>query len=328
MISLHKIMAWSLVAILATGSTIADTYPRKTVQLVVPYGAGGPTDLMARTMATCLTKRFKQQVIVLNKPGANGELGANLVKAAAPDGHTIMLGASAVVTGLVTAAAPTFDVRRDLEPISKLAVATQGIYVNASLPIYSIAELVNYAKLQPEKLNYATVGIGSVNHLSTEAFSQVAGIRMVHIPYPQGTGPFLSALMSGEVQVALTDLGGAQAALDSGKVRLIGFLSRERMTTRPMVPAVVEALPAMAPYTGTLWYGFFAPPKTPTDIIRVLNGEVATCAKDSGVMTTFAKIGYEANQIIINSPEEFRTSIQDDVVRLKDVVQKANIQLR
>lgn len=313
----------------ATSATAlyAQTYPSKPIQLVVPYGAG-PSDMLARHVGACLSTRVKQSVVVLNKPGASGELGANVVKLAAPDGHTLILAASATVTDLVTKQAPTFDVRQDLEPISKLAFGVQGIFVNAGLPISTAEELVKYAKANPGKLNYATTGIGSVNHLSTEALALTTGISMVHIPYPAGTGPFLSALMAGEVQLALTDVGGAQGALDSGKIRLIGLLTRQRMPSRPAVPAIVESFPDMATYTGTLWYGFFAPPKTPAEVIQKVHAEITACVNDAQVRSAFRKMGYEDNQIIADTPAQFKASILDDITRLRDIVRQANIQLR
>jgi tripartite-type tricarboxylate transporter receptor subunit TctC len=314
-------------ALLLGGAVRAADFPSKAVQLVVPYGAG-PSDVLARITAACLSTHLKQSVIVLNKPGANATLGANFVKTAAPDGHTVLLAASATVTDLVTTREPTLDVRQDLEPITKAVFGIQGVYVNTSLPVHNIADLVEHAKANPGKLNYATTGIGSVNHLSTEALALTTGINMVHIPYAQGTGPLLTALMSGEVQVVLTDVGGAQAALDSGKVRLIAVLTKERAPSRPNIPTVIESLPAMAIYTGTLWYGFFAPPKTPKDIVQRLHSELTACLNDPQVRASIKKLGYEDNQFVANTPDQFRASILEDVSRLKEVVQKANIALR
>lgn len=305
----------------------AHAFPEKTVQLVVPYGAG-PADVLGRITATCLSPRLKQAVIVLNKPGANALIGNNFVKMAPPDGHTIILTASAAITDLATSKAPAFDIRQDLEPITKLALGVQGLYVNAALPIRSVKELVDYAKAHPAELNFASTGIGSVNHISTEALAITTGIKTVHVPFPQGTGPFLTAMMGGQIQFAMTDVSGAQAAVDSGKVRLIGVLTRERVPSRPDIPTIVESFPEMAAYTGTLWYGFFAPPKTPKDIVQKLYAEITACVNDPQVRVQLKKFGYEDDQIIVNTPEQFRNSILEDVGRVKDIVQRANIPLR
>ena len=320
-----------LLTVIATALTLAAAavdFPSKPVQLILPYGAGGPTDLMARIVTSCLSPRLKQPVVVLNRPGANGQLAAKAVKTAAPDGHTLLLAASAMVTDLVTTESPTFDPREDLEPITKLAYGIQGVFVNAALPINSMNDLIAYVKSRPGQLNYATAGIGSVNHLSTEALMLTSGIKIVHVPYAQGTGPLLNALMSGEVQLVLTDLNGVQAALDTGKVRLIAVLTKDRMRSRPNVPTVIESVPAMAAYTGTLWYGFFAPPKTPKDVVQKAHEVVTGCLKDGEVRASLNKIGYDDEQIVANTPEQFRTSIVEDVNRLKDIVQRANLKLR
>lgn len=305
----------------------AHAFPEKTVQLVVPYGAG-PADVLGRITASCLSPRLKQPVIVLNKPGANAMIGNTFVKMAPPDGHTIILTASATVTDLATSKAPAFDIRQDLEPITKFASGVQGLYVNAALPIHSVKDLVDYAKAHPAELNFASTGVGSVNHISTEALAITTGIKMVHVPFPQGTGPFLAALMGGQIQFAMTDVSGAQAALDSGKVRLIGVLTKERVPSRPEIPSIVESFPELGAYTGTLWYGYFAPPKTPKDIVQKLYAEITACINDPQVRIQLKKFGYEDNQIIANTPEQFRNSILEDIGRVKDIVQRANIPLR
>jgi tripartite-type tricarboxylate transporter receptor subunit TctC len=250
------------------------------------------------------------------------------VKNATPDGYTILLAASATVTDLVTTRNPTFDVRTDLEPITKAVFGIQGIYVNADLPANTIPEFVAYAKANPGKLNYGTTGNGSVNHVSTEALSITTGIQMVHVPYAQGTGAFLAALMAGDIQFATTDVTGAQAAVDTGKVRILGVLATERMPSRPNTPAIVEFYPDMAAYTGTLWFGFFAPPKTPADILQRLHADITGCLNDPSLRTSLKKYGYEDNQIIANTPEQFKASIAADVGRLRDIVERAKIPLR
>lgn len=301
-------------------------YPSRPVQLVIPYGAGS-SDLMGRITATCLATRFKQPVLVLNKPGANAELGGNFVKSATPDGYTLLLTSSATVTDLATKRAPTFDVRQDLEPITKLGFGVQGLYVTAALPATTVGELIAYAKANPGKLNYATTGVGSVNQLSTEALALNAGMKLVHVPYPQGTGALLNGLMSGEIQIVMTSLSSAQPALATGKVRMLAVLEKQRSPSRPNLPTLVEAVPGMANFTGTLWYGFFAPPKTPKDLIGKAHGDITACLKDQGVRTALQKLGYEDNQIVANTPEEFRASIIEEINQLKDVVQRANMPL-
>lgn len=310
----------------ATSAQGQSPYPSRPVQLVVPYGAG-TSDLMGRISATCLASRFRQPVLVLNKPGANAELGGNFVKNSPPDGYTLILTSSATVTDLATKRAPTFDVRQDLEPISKLGFGVQGLYVNASLPAKTVAEFVSYARANPGKLNYATTGVGSVNQLSTEALALNTGIRIVHVPYPQGTGALLTGLMSGDIQIVMTSLSSAQPALSTGKIHLLAVLEKQRSPSRPNLPTLVEELPGMANFTGTLWYGFFAPPKTGKDVIQKVHREVVACLTDATVKASMQKLGFEENQIVANTPEEFRASIIEEINQLKDVVQRAGIPL-
>lgn len=305
----------------------AADFPTKPIQFVLPFGAGA-TDLLSRVLTTCVSQRFNQSVVVVNKPGASGLLAANIVKAAPPDGYILMMGTSVAVTELVTRKDPEFDVRRDMEPITKIAYGIQGIYVNAQLPINNVTELVAYAKARPGQLNYATAGISSVNHISTEALSQVAGIKMTHVPYPAGTGPLLTALMAGEVQVVLTDTGAAQAALDSGKIRLIGVLLKDRLPSRPNVQAVVEVLPDMEKYLGTLWYGLFAPAKTSNEIIQSIHKSVTGCLNNTEVRTAFKKVGFEESQIVADTPAHFKASIQTDIARLSVLVRERGFEIR
>lgn len=301
-------------------------YPSKPVQMVVPYGAGS-ADLMARITTTCLSPRLKQPVLVVNKPGANTQLGGNFVKNSPPDGYTLILTSSATVTDLATTRTPSFDVRQDLEPITKLVYGKQGLYVNAASPINTVSEFIAYAKANPGKVNYATTGIASVNHLSTEAMALNAGISMVHIPYAQGTGALLTGLMSGEIQFVMVGMSGAQAALSTGKIRLLAVLEKQRAPSRPNLPTLVEDVPAMAAFTGTLWWGVFAPPKTSKDVIQKVHAEIVGCLNDQTVRGALKKLGFEDSEIVGNTPEEFRDSIIDDVNHLKDVVQRAKLPL-
>lgn len=321
------VIAALLVCAISPQPVSASDFPSRPIRVIVPYGAG-PGDSLARIVSNCLSQSTGQAAVVMNRPGANAVLGAKMVSTATPDGYTILLAASATVTDLVTSQTPSFDVRTELEPITKLASGVQGVYVNADLPVRSMQELVDYAKARPGELNYATTGIGSVNHVSTEALATTTGIKMVHVPFPGGTGPFLTALMGGQVQFAMTDLGGAQAALDSGRIRLLGVLARQRLNSRSNVPTVIETFPNMAPYTGTLWFGFFAPPKTPASLIGALHKEIVGCLNDSQTRAQIRNFGYEESQIVANTPEQFKASILEDIERLRDIVSRAGIPLR
>lgn len=317
----------AIVGVLACAGAGAADFPSRPIQLVLPFGAG-VTDVLARTLSSCMSQGFGQPVIVINKPGASGLLAANQVKAAAPDGHTLMMGTSIAVTELATRKEPGFDVRRDMESITRIANGVPGIYVNAQVPVKSLQELVAYAKANPGKLNYATSGIGSVMHFATESVSHVAGIKMTDVPYAGGTGPLLTALMAGEVQLALTDVTAGQSALDSGKVRMIGVFAKERMASWPDVPAVVEVLPNMADHLGILWYGLFAPARTPPEVTQIIHKNVTGCLNNSEVRAALRKIGFADSQIVGDTPAQFKASIQADVLRLGGIVRERGIQIQ
>ena len=301
-------------------------YPSRPVQFIVAYGTGS-ADLMSRIAATCLSSRFKQPFPVINKPGGNAQVGGNFVKNSPPDGYTLLLTSSSTVTDLATVKSPTFDVRQDLEPITKLVSGTVGVYVNASSPFNTVEDFIAYAKASPGKVNYGTTGIGSVNHLSTEALALNAGINMVHIPYPQGTGAVLTALASNELHLVMISISGARPMLNSGKIRLLSVLEKQRAPSRPDLPTLIEAVPGMASLAGTVWWGLFAPPKTPRDLVQKLYAEISACLFDQTVRTALRKLGFEESEIIGNAPEEFRDSIIEDVRNLKDVVQRAKLPL-
>ncbi len=301
-------------------------YPSRPVQLIIPYGPGS-SDLMGRITASCLATRFKQPVPVVNKPGANTQVGGMFVKSSPPDGHTLIVTSSAGVTDLAMTKVPTFDVRQDLEAITKIVNGKQGLYLGAGSPVKSIGDFLAYAKANPGKVNYGTTGIGSVNHLATEALGLNAGISMVHIPYPQGTGAVMIALMTNEIQFVMTGMSGAIGTLNTGKIRLVSVLEKERSPNRPDLPALVEQVPGMTSFTGTLWWGLFSAPKTPRAIVQKVHAEAAACLSDPGVRGALKKLGFEDNDIIGNPPDEFRESINEDVRHLKEVVQRAKLPL-
>lgn len=324
---LGSLTATVMVAALSIQSARAD-YPEKEITLISPSGPGA-RDTALRLLAPCIGDQLGQPTIVVNKPGANTQLGANLVKAAKPDGYTLLFTGSSQVTDLVTTKTPTFDIRSDLEPISRTIMGIQGIFVNASLPIRTIPELIDYAKKNPGKMNFGSIAPGSVNQLTTEALALTAGgLKLVHIPYSEGTSAMLTALMANEVQLVFTDVTAGQPAVESGKVRLIAVVAKTRLATQPNVPTLIESVPAMAEHSGYLWYGMFAPPKTPVAILDKVQQAIKTCLGKSDVVASLGKIGYESTMLDGGRPAEFKKAIADDVTHLQDIVKRANIEMR
>lgn len=320
----RRLKAASAVFLIAFCAGVQAQYPNKTIQVAIPFGPG-PSDLMARITAACLSSRYKQPVVVINKPGANGFIGASFIKAAAPDGYTLGFAASTMVTDLAMGENTSFDVRKDLEPITKVVYGVQGIFINSELPVQTMADLVAYARANPGKINYGTVGIGSVNHLATEALAITTGTKLVHIPYAKGTAAFMAAVMSGELQMAMTDVNSAQGMLETGKLKLLAVLATQRLPSRPTIGLIPDAVPGMTTYIGNLWYGYFAPLHTPRDVIDRTYAELRGCLTDEDVRGQFRKIGYEGSQLVANRPEEFKASIAEDVAKITDLVKKANI---
>ena len=325
----RNILGLAAAALLACIRPADAAFPDRPIQVVVPYGAGGPVDMVARILAPCMTTRLGQPVVIVNRAGANGDIGALSVKNARPDGHTLLFHASALTIMAALIGNPPMDVRRDFEPIMKVATAIQGVYVPANLPVQTLPEMIARIRANPGALNYGSTGPGSVNQLATEALSVASGgLNIVHVTYAQGTPPMLTSLMQGEIQLVLTDMNGAQAALDTGRIRMLALNARERLPSRPGIPTLAEVIPEMAPWVGMLWYGYFAPAGTPQDIVRQIHGTLAACLNDPETRAGLRRAGYEDQQIAGQGPDEFRATLEPEIARLRELGRRANIVLR
>jgi tripartite-type tricarboxylate transporter receptor subunit TctC len=310
------------------GRPVEAAFPERPVQVVVPYGAGGPVDMVARILAPCMGTRLGQPVVIVNRAGANGDIGAMAVRNARPDGHTLLFHASALTIMVALIENPPMDVRRDFEPIMKVATAIQGVYVPANMPVRTLPEMIARIRANPGALNYGSTGPGSVNQLATEALSVATGTSLVHVTYAQGTPPMLTSLMQGDIQLVMTDMNGAQSALDTGRIRLLALHARERLASRPEVPTLAELVPEMAPWIGMLWYGYFAPAGTPPEIVRQLHGTLAACLQDPETRAGLRRAGYEDQQIAAQGPDEFRATLEPEIARLRELGRRADITLR
>jgi tripartite-type tricarboxylate transporter receptor subunit TctC len=325
-----RMIGLAMAALLAClGRPAEAAFPERPVQVVVPYGAGGPVDLVARILAPCMGARLGQPVVIVNRAGANGDIGALSVRNARPDGHTLLFHASALTIMAALIDNPPMDVRRDFEPIMKVATAIQGVYVPTSLPVQTLPEMIARIRANPGALNYGSTGPGSVNQLATEALSVASGgLNIVHVTYAQGTPPMLTSLMQGDIQLVLTDMNGAQAALDTGRIRMLALNARERLPSRPTIPTLAELVPEMAPWVGMLWYGYFAPAGTPQEIVRQVHAAVAACLNDTETRAALRRAGYEDQQIAALGPEAFRATLEPEIARLRELGRRANIVLR
>jgi tripartite-type tricarboxylate transporter receptor subunit TctC len=310
-----------LASTLATGAAIAqDKYPSRAVRLVVPFPPGGGADISARTIAAKLTERYREQVVVDNRPGAGGNLGIELVSKAPSDGYTLLLvsssyGANPSLYKL------SFDPVNGFEPITLVSQQPFILVVHPSLPARSVKELVALAKAKPGSLNYASSGSGGIVHLGTEYFKSMTGVDIVHIPYKGGNTAH-NDLVAGFVQVYFGTILSTLPVVKSGKLRALGVSTEKRNTALPEVPSVAEAgVPGFA-FSG--WYAVLAPAKTPKEITDTLNRDIVALLQAPDVKNRLAA---EGSTVVASTQGELRNHLERDIAKWRKVVKAANIRL-
>jgi len=251
----------------------AATYPAKPVRLVVPFPAGGTTDILARAVAQRLSEAWGRQVIVDNRPGAGGNIGSDLVAKAAPDGYTLLMGT--VGTHAINPSLyknMPYDHVKDFAPVILVAGVPNVLVVNPSLPVHSVTELIAYAKANPGKLNFASSGNGTSIHLSGELFKAMTGVEMTHVPY-KGSAPALTDLIGGQVQLMFDNLPSSLPFIKAGKLRALAVTSGARAAALPDLPTLAES--GLPGFEASSWFGVLAPAGTSRDIVAKLNGAIA-----------------------------------------------------
>jgi len=314
------LIAGVMTAALTSGATTANaqTYPVKPIRVVVPTAAGGTGDLLARFVADRLAEAFKQQVVVDNRPGANGILGTEVVVKAPPDGYTIMVASAgnvAINPGLYGAKLP-FNPERDLAPITQVAATTQVLICHPSLPVKNVKELVTLAKSQPNKLDYVNAGNGSTPHLNMALLARMAGMKLNGIVY-KGSTQGRVAVVAGEVPLMIDGVIPSTPLIQSGRLRALGVTSLKRSAALPDVPAIGETIPG---YVGEIWYGVLAPAGTPPEVINRLHGAIAAGLTSPEVRARFAKQGAE---VVASTPAEFAGFIKREIVKWTKVIKEA-----
>ncbi len=265
-------VAAGAVAALAPWRALADTYPSKPLRMVVPFPAGGPTDIVARPLAKQLGDAIRQQVYIDNRGGAGGGIGATTVAAATPDGYTLLMGTvgtSAINPALYKKLG--YDPVADFTPIATVASAPVAVVANAATGIVSLEDLVSKAKAQPDKLTYGSAGNGTPGHLAGAMFCAGAGIKLRHIPY-KGSAPAVTDLLGGQIQVMFDPLQSVLPHLQSGKLTILGVTSRQRATAVPNVPTVAEA--TIPDFEMTAWWAVYGPARMPPDVTKRLVDEI------------------------------------------------------
>ena len=304
----------------ATGD--AQAYPSKPIRWIVTYPPGGPTDFVARAIGAKMSAAWGQQVVIDNRPGAAGVIGTELAARAVPDGYTLLFGTSAGLTiNPALVGKLPYDPVNDFAPVSLLVINPQILVANSGVPVNSLKELIAYAKARPGQLNYASVGQGSPNHLGMELLKAMAGIDMVHVPY-KGTGPAITDLLGGQVQVMFNSMPGVLPLVKSGKLKGLAVGSAQRSPAAPDVPTVAET--GLPGFENVTWYGMFAPARTPREIVAKLNAEVVRILADPEMAQRMASQGAEPRT---TTPEDLSRFMRVEYARWKKVISSAGIKV-
>lgn len=284
------VLALSLAAIVSTADARAQSYPSRNLTLVIPYSAGGGTDLMGRLYADKLSTRLKQPVVVENRVGAGSTIGTAYVARSAPNGYTLLFNGSSLTFHPGLFRTLTYDLKKDLRPVAVLAGQPFVMYASLDFPPRTIPELVALATAEPGRIPYASVGVGSAGHLASELLWSRLGIRLLHIPY-RGTPQAMNDLLPGEVKMLYTTISGGADLLRAGKVKALGISSLQRSAALPEVPTIAEQ--GLAGYEFASWLAVFVPTATPDDLVQRLAAVTAEIVDDPEVRAQFESQGLD-----------------------------------
>jgi tripartite-type tricarboxylate transporter receptor subunit TctC len=310
-------------AALATAPTAirAQDYPARTVKIIVPYPAGGITDVLPRIMQEWLTRKWGQPIVVENRPGVAGNIGAEAVFKADADGYTLLVTAPSPLTVNQSLYPKLAFEPSEFVPVSILATIPTGMFVNPNkIAANTLAEFIAYAKANPGKVTAATQGNGSTSHLTSEWFQMVAGVKFVQVPY-RGSAPALQGLVAGDVDLMFDNLGVSLKLAEEGKLKLIAVATDKRLPALPDKPAMAELLPG---FSSSTWVGVFLPPKTPQALAERLSRDFAEALKQPDIAQRFRD---RACEPVGNTPAQTRAFVQGEAERWKKVIQTAGIKL-
>jgi len=315
--------ACAVAALIAlAGPAQAQTYPTKPIRLIVPFPPGGGSDTMGRIIGQKLGERLGQQVVVDNRPGAGGSIGADVAAKAPPDGHILLLGSASEIAQYpnVNPKLP-YNPQRDFEPITLVGNVPLLLVVHPSLPVRTVREVIALARSSPGKLNFSSAGNGSTTHLAVELMRLETGIKLSHVPY-KGSVPAVTDLVAGNVQLGMPTMPAALPFVRSGRLRAIAISTAKRSPTLADVPTVREG--GVKDYDAVLWTGVLAPAATPQPVITRLHGELAQIVRLEDVKEALAKQGAEP---VVTTPEQFSAYIRAEFSKWGKVVKAANVQL-
>ncbi|ARP83113.1 hypothetical protein CAL12_21370 [Bordetella genomosp. 8] len=304
---------------LAVCSSIAHAYPDRPIRIVLGFPAGGGADVVLRTVTPGLAEDLGQPVIVDNRPGAGGNLGMDIVAKAAPDGYTLLMAAPGLATNASLYENLPFDPATDFKAVGMVSSVANVLVVNPALPVYSVADLIDYAKRHPGELNYASSGIGTSLHLAGALFERDAGVKLTHVPYRGGPAA-TTDLISGQVQMMFNVLPLAVPQVKAGKLRALAVTGPTRSPALPDVPTMMEA--GLKGYTAITWNGIVAPAGTPSPIINQLNAALQRVLDRPDVQKTFAAMGQD---VVKDTPEEFDAMLKAETAKWHQVIESAGI---
>lgn len=309
-----------LAAAPAFGDGQAKDYPRQTVTITVAYAAGGATDITTRAIAQELTKLWGHSVVVENRPGAGGNIGASQIARAKPDGYNLIMVAPAHTVNATLYPNPGYEPLKDFTPIGQVTVMTNMVVAHPSFPAKSIKELLEMSK-KPDAVAYASGGVGTSEHMAAELFQYKTGVKLTHVPY-KGTGQVIPDLLSGQVKLAFANMPALLPHIQRGNLKPLAVSTAKRSSALPDVPTVAEA--GVPGYEVIVWLGLLAPAGTPSDIVEKINKDLATVLQVPAIKEKFAAMGMEPSH---SSPAEFRKLLEAEIEKYATVIKAANLKI-
>jgi tripartite-type tricarboxylate transporter receptor subunit TctC len=315
--------AWSaaMLWLLCTGFAGAADYPSKPIRLVVPFPAGGPVDITARTLGPRLSEALGQRIVVDNRGGAGGILGSDIVAKSAPDGHTLLLCTTGNAINVSLVPNLPYDIRKDFVPVSMVVIITSILVVHPALPVKSVKELIALAKARPDALSYASTGNGAPTHLAAELFKSMAGVRILHVPY-KGAAPAVVDLLSGHVQLSFISAPGVMPHVRNNRLRVLAVTNARRSLLLPDVPTLNEA--GLRGYESEGWHGLFAPAGTPKPAVDRLYREISALLRDSKISAQLVAGGAEPVGL---PPDEFGPKLHAEIEKWAKVVKASGMKV-
>ena len=304
---------------IVSGPVVADTYPTKSIRLIVPFSPGGTSDLMGRVVGARLGEALGQTVVVDNRGGAGGSLGATLAAQALADGYTLLVPHVGLAINETLYAKRQYNALKDFAPISKLGETPNAVIVNNALPVKSVQDLIALARKQPGKLNYGSAGVGSAAHLAMALFEHAAAVKFNHVPY-KGGGPSLIATVAGEVDFSIPAYPTSVPHLKAGRLRILAVTGLKREPSVPNVPTVAES--GLPGYEFVIWFGMFAPAGTSKAILTRLNQEIVKALAMPEMREKLAQTGVDAES---STPEQLGQLLRSDVAKWAKIIKAAGI---